>query len=246
MYRPLIAAVWLAAILGPAQGADDPIGEKLKAAKAAHETEVTEFRKAVTALLDEREVKAREKGNKAEVDRLKAEGQAFVDKGAIPLNVPGALTSAHAASKSRMESAYTSAIKEYTKAKKDDLASKVQEEFDDWFKEMAPPKPRAVDPKKPYVVATWIHKAGKGKETGRAIKLYSNGHIDSPEGSATWTRTGSTLILRWPAPKAPGGAWEDVCEVSADGKRYSGRNEKGVQITGTKLGDGDVKVKGKD
>lgn len=86
----------------------------------------------------------------------------------------------------------------------------------------------------PVVVATWEHRVTNkdGSVNASVIKLYSNGHINQPDGKNTWVRKGDTLTLRWPNPKAPGGAWEDVCKVSADGKSFTGRNQIGTTIAG--------------
>ena len=60
----------------------------------------------------------------------------------------------------------------------------------------------------PIVVATWEHRVTNkdGTVAKATIKLYSNGRINEPEGKNTWSQKGDTLTLRWPNPKAPGGA----------------------------------------
>lgn len=96
------------------------------------------------------------------------------------------------------------------------------------------------DTNKPHVVATWAHEVGPRRQVKQStIKLYSNGRINAPDGPATWTLTGTRLTLRWPNPAAPGGAWEDDCTLSPDGKTYLGRNQRGVRISGVKVSEGD-------
>ncbi|MBO0701026.1 MAG: hypothetical protein J2P46_21705, partial [Zavarzinella sp.] len=86
----------------------------------------------------------------------------------------------------------------------------------------------------PVVVATWEHRVTNkdGSVARSTIKLYSNGHINEPGGKNTWVQKGNTLTLRWPNPKAPGGAWEDTCKISADGQTYTGHNQGGATIAG--------------
>ena len=90
-------------------------------------------------------------------------------------------------------------------------------------------EPGTADGKEPVVVATWEHQvAGKSA----TIKLYSNGRINDPAGKNTWAQKGNTLTLRWPNPKAPGGAWVDTCKISADGKTFAGHNQNGTASAG--------------
>jgi len=83
----------------------------------------------------------------------------------------------------------------------------------------------------PTVVEAWMHRAGRGRES--KMLLYSNGRINKPDGAATWSRDGRKLELRWPGERAPGGVWIDRCQISIDGKSYSGRNQEAVRISGT-------------
>jgi len=48
------------------------------------------------------------------------------------------------------------------------------------------------------------------------------------------------LTFRWPNPRAPGGAWLDVCTLSRDGKSCSGRNQNKAPIAGVKISGGDL------
>jgi hypothetical protein len=84
------------------------------------------------------------------------------------------------------------------------------------------------------VVATWYHTPPpESKLPAAALRLYSNGKIGSSDAKATWSFQNGTLILRWPGPTAPGGAFLDVCPVAADGLSYAGKNQNGHRMGGT-------------
>lgn len=107
----------------------------------------------------------------------------------------------------------------------------------------ATPKPAAnTNEKEPVVVSTWAHQVNKDGNVIRrqVVKLYSNGHINTPTAAATWTKSGNTLILNWPAPDAPGGKWVDVLTLSPNGKAYIGKNQRGFVLRGTQLAAGDI------
>lgn len=81
----------------------------------------------------------------------------------------------------------------------------------------------------------WQHSVNavvKGNNT-----LFPNGRINKADGNNRWTFDGTHLILMWPNPKAPGGAWFDVTRVSADGRTYLGKNQVGATIAGKKISD---------
>ena len=82
------------------------------------------------------------------------------------------------------------------------------------------------------VATVWLHKPGNG-EPG-VMTLLPNGKINDPNGQASWTLTGRTLVLRWPEPRLTGGFWIDTCTLSDDGKTYLGANQKNMPIVGWK------------
>ena len=51
------------------------------------------------------------------------------------------------------------------------------------------------------------------------------------------SRSGGTLVLTWPNPRAPGGAYVDTCKVSADGRTYNGSNQQRAPIAGWHVAD---------
>ncbi len=94
--------------------------------------------------------------------------------------------------------------------------------------EKAASTPDAKAASSPALVATWQHhfRSSNGGIGSREIRLYADGHADSPEGAYTWERHGSTLIIR----KKDGTVI--TVTVSKDGRSYAGRNSKGLRVWG--------------
>ncbi|MBC20394.1 MAG: hypothetical protein CMJ74_09070, partial [Planctomycetaceae bacterium] len=80
------------------------------------------------------------------------------------------------------------------------------------------------------IVAVFMHKGGPQEPA--KMTLYANGHINSLDSPATWSRFGNRLTLRWPTKGAPGGVWIDSCKLSPDGKTFNGVNQSGYAIHG--------------
>ncbi len=83
------------------------------------------------------------------------------------------------------------------------------------------------------VLGRWDHYVDDKKVD--AIDLLENGHINKPDGKATWSLDGHSLKLIWPRTGAANGTWTDECIVGRDGKWYAGRNEKGDLIRGIRV-----------
>jgi hypothetical protein len=81
--------------------------------------------------------------------------------------------------------------------------------------------------------STWKHSIANGQSL--EITLYSNGTINAPDGPDTWSLKGTTLVIRWQNPEAPGGAWVDTCDVAEHGGTYLGTNQLGTPISGVRL-----------
>ncbi|WP_020474738.1 hypothetical protein [Zavarzinella formosa] len=128
MIRLMLAVLCAAIPLGFA-AADEAIKEKLEAAKTAYTADAEKSRKAVAALLDEREAKARNEGNKTLVDQIKIERRAFEDKGEWPKSTPTAVRTQFAAARSKMEQAFKTAVSDCIKAKMDDEAAMIEKEL---------------------------------------------------------------------------------------------------------------------
>ena len=60
-----------------------------------------------------------------------------------------------------------------------------------------------------FIVAVWQHQAAGDQP--RNVAFWSNGHLESPDGNATWEINGSNLKLHWPP-------WTDNCTISPDGQ----------------------------
>jgi hypothetical protein len=77
---------------------------------------------------------ARASGNKKLLDQVKADRKAYEEKDEVPKGVPAAKRQKLAASRMALEAAYAAAIRDYTKAKKDDEAAAVEKELDEFKK----------------------------------------------------------------------------------------------------------------
>lgn len=108
----------------------DPVREKLFAAKVAYDKEIRHFRKQVEEWLDKREETARKAGDKKTLDLVKEERKTYEENGDLPKSLPKTLQLIPGRTKKKLESVYTEAIKAYTKAGKDELASAVEKELE--------------------------------------------------------------------------------------------------------------------
>ena len=124
-------------LLSPCRADDNAIKmikEKLETARSKYAADADKFRKVVAAQLDEREKKARDKGDKKTVDLVKAERQAFEDKGETPKSIPQEVKAKFTATRNSMEVAYKAAIGGYTTEKKDDDATAIEKEMEEFLK----------------------------------------------------------------------------------------------------------------
>ncbi len=130
--RSILFALGLVVLLNAAGRAaeDDPIKAKLDKAKAVYDDRTDKLRAALLKSLDDKEDAARKASNKKLVDQIKAERDAFDLRGELPKIVPTANylrdgKQAWAA----LEAAYTTAIKEFTRAKQDDEAAAAEKDL---------------------------------------------------------------------------------------------------------------------
>lgn len=133
-----LACLFVAFVAFAAPAEDDPIRAKLNISRTAYKVELTRYREAVAAYFDSREQAARDVGNKEQVDQIKAERTAFQEKGDLPLTAPPDLRRKLIAARQDLLSAFQDAVKEYTRAKKDDLAAAVDKELKDFKFDSAP------------------------------------------------------------------------------------------------------------
>jgi len=155
--RKMIAIALLAAVACVAAGEDkDPIKEKLFAAKVAYDKEMRQLRKQVTEWFDKQEEAARKAGDKKRLDQIKEDRKAYEENSDLPKDAPYILQQKHPLAKKKLETAYAEAIKAYTKAKKDDLATAVEKEWDEVSgKNKAIDLLALVDPKVHSVFGDW-------------------------------------------------------------------------------------------
>ncbi len=108
--------------------------------KEGYRAEVEKFRTAVAEWFDQREAAARKDGNKKLVDQIKAERAAFAMNGEVPPKAPPALKRIPKAARAKLEAAFETAVKEYTKARKDDQAAAVEKELSEFKKGSVSPE----------------------------------------------------------------------------------------------------------
>ena len=108
----------------------DEIKDKLDKAKQAYTQAAERARQDLYDAIDKKEESARSSGNKKLVDQIKAERKAYEESGKLPKVIPAtAFQKAMSTARAPLDAAYQSAIKEYTKARKDDEASAVEAEW---------------------------------------------------------------------------------------------------------------------
>jgi hypothetical protein len=132
MARAVLFAFGVVVLLGSTGWArqDDPVKGKLDKAKTAYDEQVDKLRDGLLKTLQDKEEAARKKGDKKLVDQIKGEREAFESSGELPKSVPTAnYLRDYKQARSTLELAYTTAVKEYTKAKKDDEAAAVEKDL---------------------------------------------------------------------------------------------------------------------
>ena len=114
--------------------ADDAIKTKLDAAKTSYDSAMVKFRSNACDWFNRVEREAREKGSKQRVDKTKEERQAFEERDELSDAAPAALKRMLHTAQADMETAYRRAIADYTKVKKDDEASAIEKELENYKK----------------------------------------------------------------------------------------------------------------
>jgi hypothetical protein len=128
-FAPAVFGVLVCCVTAAAD--DDPVKKKLEVAKETYGVEMGKFRQAAEEWFDKREEVARKAGNKKVVDQVKAERQAFRDKGELPKAASADLKQKPATARKALEAAYKVAVKEYTKASKDAEAAAAEKELEE-------------------------------------------------------------------------------------------------------------------
>jgi phosphoenolpyruvate-protein kinase (PTS system EI component) len=164
---------------------------------------------------------------------LQAAKKAFVEQGSLPSMLDAGLRNARRDAETAYRDAALALRQQYdtttAKLRKTGDSEEAEALVQEWILlqnalELA---------KDPQFDSTWKHSINNGPSA--EIALYSNGSINAPDGPDTWTLKGTTLVIRWQNPEAPGGAWVDTCEVSPHAGSYSGTNQLGTRISGTRV-----------
>lgn len=139
----LLATAWL-----PFAEVEDPIREKLDQAKAKYKNEAQGILEEIRNRLNERLRQARQQGNKAQVDDLKADIDAFELEGKPPKLVSTAEAGRRLKRlQTELVKAYRDAIREYTKKSEDGKADDLEKELAD-FVNPKPQQKSSTQPKK--------------------------------------------------------------------------------------------------
>ena len=83
------------------------------------------------------------------------------------------------------------------------------------------------------LVGSWKHVVNEQDRYNIFFEV--SGRLSGVDGDAFWKIKAKKLTLRWLDPNAPGGAWVDEVTLNADGNSYSGKNQNGTTIRGTKV-----------
>ena len=241
-----LVSVAFAAIAMLASAADDPVKADLDAARAKHAEVVEAAKVKLSASIESKLKEVAGKGDLEKAKEVKLQLESFEKEGVLPKSPIVSRAKADyetdvRVAKETLRKALEVAKGAYTKALKLEQAEAIAAEIK--LGAETPPKQGpgpGIEPE-PKVVGTWAHQVGTGKDAARStFKLYSNGKINSPDSRNTWHIKNGLLTLAWQNANAPGGKWEDVCNLSSDGKSYSGKNNKGIAINGVKLASGDI------
>jgi hypothetical protein len=128
------AACGIAAALPAEQNAADPVRDRLVTAKEKFNGDMIRYQLAVKDYFNKREDQARKVGNKKVLDQVLKEREAFDKSGELPAALPAAIGAKARAARKAMAAAYAEAIKEYLKAKQDNLAAAVESDFEKFQK----------------------------------------------------------------------------------------------------------------
>ncbi len=124
-----LGLVGLAVALAPARADDvEDVKEKLFQAKKEYDGEARKFRNAISELLDKREADARKAGNPKAADQAIAARDRFEKTGEPPADCPKALLAQAHAARTKLDRAYSAAVKDLVRLKEDAAAGAVEKE----------------------------------------------------------------------------------------------------------------------
>jgi hypothetical protein len=162
MIRCTVLGVCFLGAIGAALAEDkDPVRDKLVAARTTYDNETKQVQKQTEDWLEKRETAARKAGDKKALDQVKDDRKGYEESGELPRTAPATLRLRHERARKAMDAAYAEAVKEYTKAKKDEEAAAVDEAWKAFGKASAAGAGGAVDllalvdPKAHTVLGEW-------------------------------------------------------------------------------------------
>src|SRR4051794_31588966 len=128
MIRCTVLGVCFLGAIGAGYAEDkDPVRDRLVTARTNYDNEMKQVHKQAEDWLDQRENAARKAGDKKVLDQVKDERKGYEESGELPRTAPATLRLRHERARKAMDAAYAEAVKEYTKAKKDEEATAVEE-----------------------------------------------------------------------------------------------------------------------
>lgn len=105
---------------------EDPIKSRIERTYESYQKEIEEFNTSVIKVLEGKIEVARKSGNKPQIDSLNSELDFFKSDAVLPMTVSMALRRKQVVLRTKLEKAYESAIKEYSKAGQDAEATQVE------------------------------------------------------------------------------------------------------------------------
>jgi hypothetical protein len=111
----------------------EAVKEKLARAKQDYDASAQKFKKTVIDLLDKREDEARKSGSIKVVEQVKAERAAFEKSGEVPGMIPAATQDPIIAARTKLDTAYKNAVKEFLVLKLDDAVASIEKERNEFF-----------------------------------------------------------------------------------------------------------------
>ena len=138
----------------------DAIRAKLDAAKEAYEADIARHKAELLKTFAKREESLRLDGNKRAIEQLAAEVAAFEATGELQKSIAAnTYTGRMNVSKKSMIDAYTTAIKEYVRARMDAEATAVEKQLEEFLQPMPRPKASTSDTR-----VRWMTQSGVGFE----------------------------------------------------------------------------------
>lgn len=137
MYRPILLSAICAVLIGGVISAadEDVVEPKLTVAKEEFEKAAEKARTGLLADLKKKEEAAQKAGDLKTLLKVQAEAKAFVESRELPKSVPvKGYESQLRTARAKLEEEYGTAIKQYTKDGKIELAKAIQQELDEFKK----------------------------------------------------------------------------------------------------------------